>query len=302
MSDQVTFAHVLQFTTNVKHRLQQEGAKLRMTVMQGTHTGNGAVPVEQIGAVTAQERLTRHGDTPILDTPHSRRWVHPRDFEWGDMVDKQDLIRMLIDPKSPYTTAGVNALGRQIDDLIINALDGTSVVGAIAGGGNTTTEAFDTAAFQITATAGLTLADIREASRRFMNANLDLDREEMYLVIGPSQWSQLLADSVGSGATASALTISSRDYNPTNSPIIDGRLPQVFGFRIIVSTRLRTVGADTVCLAYAKSGGHLGIWNDIEVRAQERADKGFNTQVYARLTAGATRLEQGRVIRILADT
>jgi hypothetical protein len=289
MSDQVTFAHVLQFTTNVKHKLQQMGSKLRDTVSTGSHVGQGAVPVEQIGAVTAQLRESRHGDTPILDTPHARRWVFPSDYEWGDMVDKQDVIRALIDPKSPYTEAGVNALGRQIDDAIIAAATATSTVGTIAGGGNTTTEAFDTTNFSVAAATGLTTIALRQVWLKFAAANLDMDREQIFVVIGPEQAAELF------GVT----NFSSQDF-VNQKPLPNASLPPFLGFNFRVSTRLAFDAGTNIrtCLAYARSGLHLGMWNDIEVKADQRADKGFNWQLYARATFGATRLEQGRVIRI----
>ena len=289
MSDQVSFAHVLQFTTNVKHRLQQEGSKVRGLVSTGSHVGNGAVPVEQIGAVTAQERTTRHGDTPILDTPHSRRWVFPRDFEWGDMVDKQDLIRMLIDPKSPYTTAGVNALGRQIDDLLIAAAIGTSQVGTPAGGGATTPETFDLTNFRVAVGAtGLTVAKLRTVWEKFANTNMDMDREEFYILIGPQQANNLFNET----------QVVSFDFN-NNKPLPNAKLTPFMGFNFIVTTRLPTqVATIRNAIAFTRSGLYLGLWNDIEVKADQRADKGFNWQLYSRMTVGATRLEQGRVIQI----
>lgn len=294
MSDQVTFAHTLQFSTNVQHLLQQKGSKLRSAVMVGSHTGQGASPVEQIGAVAAQERTVRHGDTPILDTPHARRWVFPTDYEWGDMVDKQDIIRMLIDPKSPYTQAAVSAMNRKIDDVIIAAADGTATVGTISGGGNTTTEAFSNPGGTFTATS-LSPLVLAEAWRRFANTNMNMEEEELYFVISPFQAQQLF------GKTGTN-QFTSQDF-VNQKPLPNAMLPPFLGFNFIVSTRLTAVDADTTrCLAFAKSGIHLGIWNDVEVKADQRVDKGFNWQLYVRMTIGATRLENGRVMRIDIDT
>ena len=110
MSFQVTTAFVQQYTTNVQLLLQQRGSKLRDAVTVGSYTGKAAKSVEQIGAVTAQKRLTRHGDTPMISTPHAARWVFPTDYEWADLIDDQDKLRMLIDPTSPYAQNGSLAL------------------------------------------------------------------------------------------------------------------------------------------------------------------------------------------------
>ena len=78
-----------------------------------------------------RKRTSRHADTPIMDTPGDKRWVHPQDYEWGDMIDKQDQVRMLVDPTGPYVTNGVNAIGRNAqggwyDQDLINREFGTT--------------------------------------------------------------------------------------------------------------------------------------------------------------------------------
>ena len=100
MSFQVTTAFVQQYSTNVQLLLQQRGSRLRDCVTVGSYTGKAAKAVEQIGEVTAQARTSRHADTPLISTPHDARWVHPTDYEWADMIDDQDKLRMLIDPTS----------------------------------------------------------------------------------------------------------------------------------------------------------------------------------------------------------
>ena len=66
MSFQVSTAFVQQYTTNVSLLLQQRGSKLRDAVTVGSYTGKAAKAVEQIGAVTAQARTSRHADTPLI--------------------------------------------------------------------------------------------------------------------------------------------------------------------------------------------------------------------------------------------
>ena len=59
--------------------------------------------------------------------------------------------------------------------------------------------------------------------------------------------------------------------------------------------------SDRRCIAGAKSGLHLGIWNDITTKISERADKSYATQVYVKGTFGATRVEEGKVVEIICD-
>ena len=53
------------------------------------------------------------------------------------------------------------------------------------------------------------------------------------------------------------------------------------------------------CFAFVKSGLHLGVWKDMASRVDERRYlSGIPWQIYACATAGATRLEQGKVIEV----
>ena len=51
------------------------------------------------------------------------------DYEYADLIDKQDQIRTLIDPTSSYAQAAAFALGRAMDDEIISAVSGTAFSG-----------------------------------------------------------------------------------------------------------------------------------------------------------------------------
>jgi hypothetical protein len=72
------------------------------------------------------------------------------------------------------------------------------------------------------------------------------------------------------------------------------------GFKFI-HTELLGVDSSTNrrVIAWARSGVHLGLWNDINSRISERDDKSYSTQVYVKGTFGATRTEEGKVVEIL---
>lgn len=288
MSFQVSTAFVQQYTTNVQLLLQQRGSKLRDCCTLGSYTGKAAKAVEQIGAVTAQERLTRHADTPLISTPHDARWVFPRDFEWADMIDDQDKLRMLIDPTSPYAINGANALGRSLDDIIISAALGTAQTGE---NGSIAT-AFDTTNQRIAVGAtGLTVAKLRQA-RRILAANeVDLASEMLYIAVTAQQIDNLL------GTTE----VTSSDFNSVKA-LVQGDIDTFMGFKFIQIERLGLDGSgDRRCFAWAKSGLHVGMWNDINTKISERADKSYAMQVYVKGTFGATRVEEKKVVEIICD-
>src|SRR6056300_1356768 len=128
MSTQITTAFVEQYSNNVTMLSQQMGSLLRNAVDVETIKGKNAF-FEQIGEVTASVRTSRHGNTPQVDTPHARRRVSLADYEWADLIDDQDKVRMLIDPTSSYAMAAAAAMGRAMDDVIISAALGTSFTG-----------------------------------------------------------------------------------------------------------------------------------------------------------------------------
>ena len=128
MSMQIETAFVEQFKNNVYLLSQQRGSRLRRAVRTEDITGETAY-FEQIGATEAQDIVDRHGDSPLMETPHARRKCSPVDSDWGDLIDKLDQFKMLIDPKSPYARNAAYALGRRHDDHIISAATGTSYTG-----------------------------------------------------------------------------------------------------------------------------------------------------------------------------
>ena len=287
MSNQITEAFVNQYTTNVELLLQQRGSKLRKAVMENSYTGKGAKAVEQIGAVEPRKRTSRHADTPLIETPHDARWVYPEDYEWADLIDDQDKVRMLIDPQSAYAKNGAYAMGRGCDDEIIAAFFATSATGE----NGTDTEAFDTTNYSIAVGGtGMTVDKLRGAMRRLEEAEVDVENDPLWVVMGPRQHENLLNET-------QAISL---DYN-TRPVLVDGKITAFMGFNFIVTTRLQTASGDRLCAAWAQSGMALGIWNDITTKISERADKSYATQVYCKVTCGATRVEQGKVIRVICD-
>jgi hypothetical protein len=288
MSDQISTAFVQQYTTNVGLLLQQRGSKLRDCVSIGSYTGKAAKAVEQIGSVTAQPRTSRHSDTPLISTPHDARWVFPTDYEWADLIDDQDKLRMLIDPTSPYAINGAYALGRAMDSLIVSAALGSAKTGE----NGTTTTAFDTTNQQVTVggtPTGLTVDKLRTAKKILLANEVDMEMDPLYIAVTAKQLDDLL------GTTQ----VTSSDYN-TVKALVQGQVDTFMGFKFIHTELLGVNGSShRRVVAWAKSGIHLGMWNDINSKIDQRADKSYSTQVYVKGTFGATRTEEKKVVEIL---
>jgi hypothetical protein len=290
MSFNVTTHFVQQYTTNVQLLLQQKGSKLRNTVTVGSYTGKAAKAIEQVGPVTAQKRTIRHGDTPLISTPADARWVFPVDYEWADLIDDQDKLRMLIDPTSSYSQNGAYALGRAMDDEIISAF----FADAKTGENGSTTTAFGADQDVVVGTGstgatGLNISKLREAKKILMANEVDIDNDPLFCIITAEQHDDLLNE-------AQAISL---DYN-TRPVLVDGKITAFMGFNFIHTERLPLNGSSQRRVpAFAKSGMHLGLFNDINTMISERADKGYATQVYVKGTFGATRTEEGKVVEIV---
>jgi Phage capsid protein len=302
MSFYVPTHFVETYSTNVQMLLQAMGGKLAGCVMNGTHVGQAASPVDQVGFVKAEKKVSRHDDTPLISTPSDRRWVEPVDYRWADLIDTQDRLRLLIDPTSAYTMNGVNALRRSQDDEVLFAFYSIAKTGQKTTTATASYPAANTVGPTVgsTGNTGLNVAKLKRARKGFRARHVDLESEDMYVLLTAEEEEDLLAET----------QIINLDYN--SAPVLmDGRMTRFLGFNIKFMEFTQPQFYDSAVLmsdgggtpinfvpSWAKSGMHLGTWNDVVVRVGERPDKDYATQVYVRGTYGATRLEEGKVSRI----
>jgi hypothetical protein len=268
---------------------QQMGSVLRGVVDVESVTGKSAF-FDQVGKTTAVVRSSRHADTPQIDTPHSRRRVTLADYEWADLIDNADKVRLLIDPTSSYAKAAAAAMGRAMDDVIIAALGGTAYTGETG----STSVALPAAQkpYSSSQSDGLTITKLLEAKRLLDAADVDPSLQR-YLVCGPKQIGDLL------GTTQ----VTSSDFN-TVKALAQGQVDSFLGFKFIVTNRLKldaTNTDDRLAYAFTADAIKLAIGQDVLARIDERADKSYSTQVYYAMSIGATRMEEEKVVEIACD-
>jgi hypothetical protein len=294
MSVQITTAFVEQYKANVYHLVQQKGSKLRPYVRQESVTGKNAF-FDQIGSTNARIRTTRHADTPRMDTPHARRRVSLADYDWADLIDNEDKVRMLINPASEYAQAAMWAMGRSIDDVILAAIDGTAYTGV---DGSTST-VFDTGMIVdvqtvwpgvTAADTGLNLAKLITARKLLGTNDVDPD-EEVFAAVNAAQISSLLKDE----------RVVSGDYNAA-LPLVSGQISKVGGVTLIPCNRIGVdANSDQKVPFWTRSGLLLALGQDMTTRVSERDDKNYAVQVFCSMTIGSTRMEEKRVGYIECD-
>jgi hypothetical protein len=287
MSDQITTAFVKQYHGTVEYLLQQKGARLVNCVRNESQNSEEQF-WEQIGPTEALEITTRHGDSPQVNTPHDRRRVTLRFFDWGDFIDTIDKVRMLIDPANPYSQNAAYALGRKQDDIIIDAMFGT----AFTGKEGATSVSFDSGQ-QIAANfggadSGLTITKLIEAQRLLRAAENDLSGEEFYIAVGAKQLANLL----------STTQVTSADFNSVKA-LVQGELNTFMGFMFKHTERLLVDGSSKRRVPVWARSGVLAAKNpEISTNIVQRWDKRGSWYVYAKMGMGATRMQENKIVEI----
>ena len=298
MAITIPSAYIETFESNVRQLAQQKQSRLRMCVTEvnnqsekhnwdrlaasaarlktGPRTvspagGNGS------GAVGATDGLEWTRRNTVIQT-----------YDTGEVVEPEDIVQMLIDPKNASTENLVMNMNRAVDDIIITAATAAAADGA---GG---TVAFDTTNQQVGDYTGeISLDFVLEVDEVFQANDVDPD-EERYFIIGPKQRRKLLQ----------LIEVTSSDFQGQSQALANGYLPGFLGFNWILSNRLKTdadtlpgSGTDTIdCLAFTKKGLGLHVAGDITTKVGERTDMSFAWQIYLMLQMASVRVEDEHVV------
>lgn len=284
MAFNIPTAFVDQFSANVLHLSSQRMTRLRSTVDVESVTGDAAAfDILGTGQDTPNVVTVRHGDTPIGDQDHTRRWLYPVTYEVpADFIDRPDRVNMLLDPSSIYTRNHAATMGRGMDDNIIAALGAAAVTGHTGTGSS----AFP-AAQQIAAGAtGLTLAKLLAAKEMLDASEVDPDATR-WMIHSAKQMTDLLNDD----------KVTSADYNTVRA-LVNGTVDTFLGFRFKRTERLTKVSTTRTCWAYIQGAVKMGMQIEPNSRASERPDKRYAWQLYTMGRWGCVRLEDARVVQI----
>lgn len=284
---------VQQYSTNVQLLLQQMGSKLRDTVSMGSYVGKAASPVDQIAKVEATRVTSRFAPMGRTDATTDRRWVYPVDYDLPQLIDNFDKLRLIVDPTAAEVQNAVFAMGRAMDREIIAAFTGTAKTGESGG----TSTVFDTNNEIDVAVGGansrLNVAKLRAVRELAMSKHIDLDTDPLYCGLTAKDDANLLNE----------IEIISTDFGAAEKPVLmDGKLKRFLGINFVHCELLETAAAGTNEVnipVWAKSGMHLGMWNDIQNSVTQREDlQGRPYQIYTLGTFGATRLDEDKVFNI----
>lgn len=305
MSFTVTDAFVNAYSSTVRMLAQQRYSRLGMAVHTEDITGERFFQ-DQVAPSAARKVMQRHADSPMMNTQHLRRAVVPYDYDWGDLVDKLDKVRMLSDPTSPYALTAASAMERAKDDELLAAFFGTAFAGHAGGtsltwpNGNSESAPTQPAGTQIavndwtygngSGNAGLTVSKVISGRVGLLAGEGD-EEEEIYIAVTGKQLGNMLATT----------EFTSSDYSEVKA-LANSRWNgmRAMGLTWIHSERIpvNSSGQFRVPM-WRKSGIGLGTAKPVETRIAERPDKKFGVYVYAEESLGGARLEEVKIAELI---
>lgn len=271
-----SFASTLYLTAAQKRSLFRDCVRIEMNVVGRMKS------FDRLASGDVEEDVTQHGDTPLHDLVHSRRWAILRDYIFSPMIDDEDKLKMIIDPTSEYTVRCAEAHERRVDDTVIAAFYAAAVTGENFDGSETFTNQL------ASGSTGMTPTKLRSAMETLVAANVMMD-EEFYLALAPKQvYTDLL----------NFPELTNNDYNTVRT-LVDAKIGSFMGFKFVVTNRLPTNGSsERRCFAWAKSGMGLAIAKDKTADVVRRPDKKNNAQIISKSSLGAVRVEMAKVVEI----
>ncbi len=279
--------HVQKFDDDIKLVASQKKSRLEDTVTRQEGIVGASKSVDRLGTTEAQEIKTRHEDTKTIEVPHLRRYIDLRDYNHPTLLDEEDTLKVLEDPTNKYVMAGVGAMNRKKDKVIIDALNASARVvdGSLA--------ALPAGQIILNGGTNITMAKLRSAIE-ILNANEadspEEDGAQRTFVYTANQLTKLMADT----------TLTSSDFN-TLKALQDYKVESFMGMVWKRVESLPKTGNIRSCFIYGKSYVALGIGKNITTKISERDDKNYAIQTYVKMSLGAVRVEDEGVVQIDCD-
>lgn len=282
-------------TKNIEPLLRKGASLLRGTFMEGTYKGQSAEVVKQYGKAAARVgNEDRNGDTPIMTTPRDSRWAYPTVIDIGDLFEKLDELKMIVeDPTNPVTTGFAGSMGEALDDLMIGSLYGiakTGVNGATNTAYDTSRDVAETVGSMDEATnTGMNVEKLLTARANLKKNYVHFGREPIYVGLSAQEEKDLFRDPLYTNSQYGQVVLDS------------GNMKNYLGFTFVELEEWPTNVGGTIRYnpVWAKSGMHLGVWENLRVEIGKDPGKKFNIRVYMQQYFGPTRLQEKKVLRIL---
>jgi hypothetical protein len=192
-------------------------------------------------------------------------------YHAGEYVQTLDEIKVNIDMRQTFAEAIGGALARAADQAIVDALDaGTPTnIKTTSQGANGLNKA--------------ALLEVHEA----LNA-LSVPASDRTLVISPAALTDILTDTT---------LVSSDSGVITNTALSTGYIPNIFGFRVVVSNLLTADSVVRKCYAFHKNSMGLAVGSDVNVNINYVPQKA-STLILGEMSMGAAMIDSDGVCEV----
>lgn len=283
--------HAQLYTTNVRASLAKTGGQLRGLVSNGVYSGERAQVVNFLGPIFFKKRNNVYGDTEHSEVEHTQRWITGEEYDCAVLIDRLDALKMIYQPDSQYAARMHEAAARKEDDLVVEAV----FAAAKTGKQGLTAKNFPATDIIAAGGTGLTVAKLRALRKMYKKRHVDLRAEKPVLLVTADEVDALFAE----------VAVTSSDYNAMK-PLVDGEISQFMGITFVphedsaeaTSIPQNAGKTERQLPSFVQSGMHYGSWAEIVFAFDRLPTKNNIHQVHGTFMAGATRLEEGKVLRV----
>jgi hypothetical protein len=290
MSQQLDAAWVQAFTERVHWLGQQKPSKCYPNAIRVEEGVVGkSFNFDRVGPIAMVQITTLYQDTPLVDTPHSRRKANVNDFSVAELVPRMTDYKALLNANSIYAQNLANSRNRQLDIIILAAVGGNSI--AVAADDTNSNIALPAGQKIVDGGTSLTMDKVGTTKALMDDANIDDD--DRYFFYSPQAMRKLMQDT----------KVTSSDFN-TVKALVDGGFSmdqKWYGFYWRATTLLPKTLNIRSCFAWQKNCIGLAVGKIGSVETSTRADKNNAPQLLLWLGAGATRIEEPGVVQIDCD-
>ena len=265
MSDQIPVAMVRQYHSNVIFLYQQEMSVLRGKMAEKSLKGRYDY-FDRIGPTTALKKTQRLMQTPRVNTPHSRRRGELVDYVWSDTLDKEDDMRILINPLASYAQNASMAMARAYDSEAIEAF----TADAYEGETGATVTPYPTANIIDDGGGGTGLTVSKLIAAKLAMDLVPVPASDRHFLYSPEASLDLLVDP----------QVTSADFN-TVQALVAGQLTGTYmGFQYHTSILLPVASNIRECYAWHRDSMGMMIGKDLDVRVDVLPNLTYATQVF----------------------
>lgn len=286
--------YVKKFDDDIKEASQQRKSRLEGTVLVDNAVVGTSKSFDTVGTSEAQVVTGRNQDIQYNNLTLGRRWIDLTDYDFADYLDSFDKLKLLNDPTNKYTAAGINAMNRAKDRVIVTAIFGNARETTVQGATETSSLiALGSGQKIVNGGTNITMAKLRTGLEILNVAEAGSPEEggERFFLYTANQLTKLMADS----------TLTSADYN-TLKALMDYKVDSFMGMNWIRTELLPKSGNIRSCAIYAKEGIGLGIGANVTTNVSQATEKrGQPWRVYVMQSIGAVRGKDNCVVQIDCD-